>query len=84
MHRKKVVAASVAALALAVPTSAFATDSSCTAKGKSQVQCASQNSVTKQNGIAIGGSVINNSVTMQTIRQRQNRGFQINLGLIGF
>ena len=81
MHRNKVVAASVAALALAVPASALATDGSCTAKGKSQVQCGSQSSVIKQGGIALGGSVSNNAVNMQLLRQHQNRGFQINLGL---
>lgn len=51
------------------------------AKGKSQVQCGSQSSVIKQGGIALGGSVSNNAVNMQLLRQRQNRGFQINLGL---
>jgi hypothetical protein len=89
MHRK-LIAGSVAALALAVPSSALATGS-CTAKGKrANSQCASQNANTKQVAVAkIGNFAVapvamasNNAVTMQALKQKQNSGFLISIPLI--
>jgi hypothetical protein len=86
MHRRKLIASSVAAFALAVPASAFA-GGSCNADGRSQVQCGSQNSTTIQKGgakstLTLGGAgVYNTSLTVQILKQKQHRG--IYLGLIG-
>ena len=83
MHRNKLVAGSVAVLALAVPTAASATGS-CNSDDRSQSQCGSQTASTKQKAVAISGelgisSAFNESVTLQYLKQRQRRGISFNL-----
>ena len=87
MHRKLIVG-SVAALALAAPSSALATGS-CNASGKkSQAQCGSQSATTNQVAVAKTGKFTlssatawNNATTVQSLKQIQNRGLLIKVDL---
>jgi hypothetical protein len=82
MHRSKLIAGSVAVLALSA-TGSSATGS-CNSNDRSQSQCGSQTASTKQKAVAISGelgisSAFNESVTLQYLKQRQRRGFSLGL-----